>query len=67
MIVSASTNKKFSYNGNPNLKQIGTTISYTSEQVSELMKCIQNPIYFIETYCKIVSLDKGLIPFILYE
>jgi hypothetical protein len=67
MIVSESTSKKISYNGNPNLKQIGTTISYTSEQVSELMKCIQNPIYFIETYCKIVSLDKGLIPFILYE
>ena len=59
--------KKLSYNGNPNLKQIGTVISYTVEQVQEIIKCSQDPIYFIETYCQIVSLDKGLIPFKLYE
>jgi hypothetical protein len=63
---STSSKKKIAYNGNPNLKQIGTVISYTSEQVTELMKCISDPIYFIERYCKIVSLDKGLIPFTLY-
>jgi len=60
-------NKKISYNGNPNLKQIGTIINYTSEQIQEIIKCSQNPIYFIEEYCKIVSLDQGLIPFKLYE
>ena len=62
-----SSNKKLSYNGNPNLKQIGTVITYTEDQVREIMKCIQDPIYFIETYCQIVSLDKGLVPFKLYD
>lgn len=62
-----SSNKKLSYNGNPNLKQIGTVITYTEDQVREIMKCIQDPIYFIETYCQIVSLDRGLVPFKLYD
>ena len=61
------SNKPTSYNGNPNLKQIGTVISYTTEQVKEIIKCTQNPIYFIENYCQIVSLDKGLVPFKLYD
>jgi len=67
MTTALSTNKKTSYNGNPNLKQIGTVINYTGEQIQELIKCSQDPIYFIETFCQIVSLDKGLIPFKLYE
>lgn len=61
------SSKVVSYNGNPNLKPIGIVETYTSEQVKELMRCMQDPIYFIETYCKIVSLDKGLIPFKLYD
>jgi hypothetical protein len=65
-MATQSTNKKLSYNGNPNLKQIGTVIHYTQEQIQEIIKCSQDPIYFIETYCKIVSLDKGLVPFKLY-
>jgi hypothetical protein len=31
------------------------------------MKCAADPIYFIETYCKIISLDHGLIDFKLYD
>ena len=61
------SNKQISYNGNPNLKPIGIVESYSAEQVKELMRCMQDPIYFIENYCKIVSLDYGLIPFKLYE
>jgi len=60
-------NKPTSYNGNPNLKQIGTQMSYTLDQVKEISRCIQDPIYFIETYCQIVSLDRGLVPFKLYD
>jgi hypothetical protein len=56
-----------SYNGNPNLKPFGTPVSFTQEQVIEFLKCKADPIYFIKTYCKIVSLDFGLIPFNLYE
>ena len=56
-----------SYNGNSLLKPIGFEMQYTSEQVREIMKCKEDPIYFIENYCYIVSLDRGLILFKLYD
>ena len=55
------------YNGNPLLKQVGQVIEFTKEQVQEIRKCKKDPIYFIENYCKIVTLDEGLIPFKLYD
>lgn len=55
------------YNGNPNLKPINYIIQYEDWQIQELRKCARDPIYFIENYCKIVSLDHGIIPFKLYE
>ena len=59
--------KKPSYNGNSRLKQLGFSIDYESWQLEEIVKCSTDPIYFIETYCKIVSLDHGLVPFKLYD
>jgi hypothetical protein len=59
--------KATSYHGNPNLKKIGHQHEFTTEQISEIAKCTTDPIYFIETWCKIVSLDRGLVPFKLYE
>jgi len=56
-----------SYNGNSNLKPAGFEMQFTSEQVKELMKCKEDPVYFIENYCYIVSLDRGLILFSLYD
>ena len=56
-----------SYNGNDLLKPAGFEMQYTSDQVKELMKCKEDPIYFIENYCYIVSLDRGLILFKLYD
>jgi len=56
-----------SYNGNSNLKPAGFEMQFTSDQVKELMKCKEDPIYFIENYCYIVSLDRGLILFSLYD
>jgi hypothetical protein len=55
------------YNANSNLKAAGVQVQFTPEQVQEYIKCSQDYIYFIETYCQIVSLDHGLIPFKLYE
>jgi hypothetical protein len=55
------------YNSNQQLKAANVQIPFTQEQVQEYFKCAQDPIYFIENYCKIVSLDHGLIPFKLYE
>ena len=56
-----------SYNGNSLLKPIGFEMQYTVEQVKELMRCKEDPQYFIENYCYIVSLDQGLILFKLYD
>jgi hypothetical protein len=64
--VSSQPNKH-SYLGNSNLKQVGYNISYTPQQVKEIMKCSQDYIYFIETYCQIITLDHGLQPFKLYD
>lgn len=55
------------YNGNMNLKRINTPIDWTPELLAEYVKCKGHPIYFIETYMKIVHVDKGLIPFILHD
>ena len=55
------------YNANPLLKSIGVTVQYTPHEVEEYIKCKTDYIYFIETYCQIISLDKGIIPFKLYE
>jgi hypothetical protein len=52
-----------SYLGNPKLKKVGIEIHYTEEQLIEIAKCIDDPIYFIRTYVKIVNVDKGLINF----
>lgn len=59
--------QKNSYNGNGNLKQVGYVHEYTHEQVQEILRCKDDPIYFIENYCYIVSLDRGLVPFKLYD
>lgn len=61
------TQPKNSYNGNRSLKQIGFAIQYTHDQVQEILKCKDDPVYFIRTYCMIVSLDTELlVPFELY-
>ena len=55
------------YLGNSNLKAAGVTVNFTEEQIVELRKCRKDPIYFIENYCKIITLDHGLQPFKLYD
>lgn len=54
------------YLGNQNLKRSNVRISWTQEQVFEWYKCSQDPVYFVETYVKIVNIDKGLVNFNLY-
>jgi hypothetical protein len=51
------------YLGNDRLKRVGIEIQYTEEQAVEIAKCIEDPVYFIRTYVKIVNVDKGLVPF----
>lgn len=54
------------YNNNPNLKASGIQIEWTEEQAKEYVKCMEDPVYFIKTYVKIVNLDVGLVNFNLY-
>jgi hypothetical protein len=56
-----------SYHGNLNLKPVGYQHDFTEQEIAEIARCIKDPIYFIESYCKVVSLDRGLIPFELYD
>ena len=56
-----------SYLGNSNLKASGVPLNFTKDEIEEYLKCADDPIYFIENYCKIVTLDHGLQPFKLYD
>ena len=55
------------YLGNANIKAAGVESEYTKEQIEEYAKCVSDPMYFIENYIKIVSLDEGLVQFEPYS
>tara|TARA_B100001057_G_scaffold441507_1_gene476165 strand:- start:179 stop:1822 length:1644 start_codon:yes stop_codon:yes gene_type:complete len=55
------------YLGNPNLKKANVTQEWTKKELFEYKRCMDDPLYFIQTYVKIVSLDEGLIPFKMYN
>lgn len=55
------------YKGNQKLKSAGISQQFTKEQIEEVTKCYNDPVYFIKNYVKIVHVDKGLIPFELYD
>ena len=63
----ADTKNSKNYLGNPNLKATDVQINWTKEQLEEYAHCARDPIYFIQKYVKIISLDKGLVPFELYD
>ena len=54
------------YLGNPNVKRDGIVTNWTQEEVLEYARCMKDPAYFATQYCKIISLDEGLVPFELY-
>ena len=51
------------YLGNPNLKKANTEIEFTEEQISEFIKCREDPVYFAKNYIKIINVDEGLVSF----
>ena len=55
------------YLGNPNLKNVGQKINWTEKNLAEYMECKENPEHFIENYVKIVHVDRGLVPFEMYD
>ena len=54
------------YLGNINVKRDGVTHNFTKEELQEYARCMQDPTHFATNYCKIISLDRGLVPFKLY-
>ena len=61
-----ATKKPESYLGNASVKRDGITQDWTKEDILEYKKCMGDSIHFAETYCKVISLDDGLVPFKLY-
>ena len=55
------------YLGNPNLKNVGQKINWTEKTLEEYVLCKENPEHFIENYVKIVHVDRGLVPFEMYD
>jgi hypothetical protein len=55
------------YLGNPNLKNVGQKIEWTEESLTEYMKCKESPEYFIGNFVKIIHVDRGLVPFDMYD
>jgi len=54
------------YLGNQLIKSLGVQVDWTLDQIKEWKTCRDDPIYFIEKYIKIVTIDFGLQPMKLY-
>ena len=65
--MTENLNPREQYLGNPNLKKAFTPSEFTEDQILELEKCINDPKYFITKFINIVTIDKGLVPFEMYE
>ena len=56
-----------SYLGNPNLKKANQPKEWSQAEIEEYQKCMNDPLYFITNYIKIISLDEGLVKFKPYN
>ena len=59
--------KTLSFNNNFMLKPEGVQYEWTPTLIDEYENCMNDYMYFIKRYMKIVSLDKGIIPFDPYD
>ena len=48
------------YKGNSLLKKANQNIEWTPERIQEWVKCSEDPLYFIENYMMIITLNEGL-------
>ena len=63
----SQSNLNQGYRNNPKLKPPGVNLQYTKEQLDEYIKCANDPVYFCSKYVKVKTLDKGVMPFKLYD
>ena len=57
----------FGYHNNPNLPRADYKHNFTQAEIDEFKKCAADPIYFAVTYIRIVNVDKGLMPFEMWD
>jgi hypothetical protein len=55
------------YQGNPNLPREDYIHSFTQQEVDEYIKCAKDPVYFAVTYMRIINVDRGLMPFEMWD
>ena len=60
-------NNDETYLGNPLLKGAYVQQQFTKEQLTEYIRCTEDPIHFIETYIKVVTIDEGLVSLHMYD
>jgi hypothetical protein len=48
------------YKGNALLKKANQNVEWSPERIQEWVKCSENPLYFIENYMMIITLNDGL-------
>jgi hypothetical protein len=59
-------NKIKHYLANPKLKRVNMPMQLTEDQIREFIRCSKDPVYFIENYVKIITLDRGFVQIKLY-
>ena len=57
----------YTYHGNPFLRSAGVQVQFSQEQLIEIAKCTNDPIYFIENYMQVRNMDAGYVQFKLYD
>ena len=55
------------YNNNPNLPREDYIHQFTQKEYDEFIKCMNDPVYFATTYMRIVNVDRGLMPFEMWD
>ena len=57
----------YSYQNNPNLPNEQYRHAFTQKELDEYIKCADDPVYFSRKYIKIINVDRGLIPFEMWD
>ena len=55
------------YKGNPNLPKDDYKHAYTQQEIDEFVKCADDPVYFATKYMRIINVDRGLMPFEMWD
>ena len=55
------------YNNNPNLPREDWKHAFTQQEIDEFIKCANDPVYFACTYMRIINVDRGLMPFEMWD